>query len=174
MTTRPGAFGAVLMLLMALSGTAQAKKPWEYIAINRFGHPVSLLPGFMKELLHLDRNTGYIRQPAFGWYPFDHADVWVFFLENPEEIALLGHYAPRILQEEFLVADTTAGNVVFLTLSEPSGERIVMLQYIYVSHYSIQNSEIMVCWAAGATYGNLGGWDNTARGAYNKACETRG
>ena len=172
MTTRPGAFGAVLMLLMALSGTAQAKEPWEYTAINRFGRPVTPLPGFMEELLHLDRNTGYIRQPAFGWHPFDHADVWVFFLENPEEIALLGHYAPRILQE-LQVGDTAIANEIFLTLGE-RGERIVMLQYIYVSRYSIQNLEIMVCRAAGSVYADLDGWDNPTREAYTRACETRG
>ena len=110
--------------------------------------------GFLEKLIDRDKDQGII-DSSKRWMPFIDADVWIFFVENWNEVEHLGPIPVRVFESSEIASDTA-------TLRRDitvSGDRKIMLKYVSMEAFSGDDQEVLVCKIVASTYRDLSGFN---------------
>lgn len=90
--------------------------------------------GFWDRLNDLDTETQFILPDDGVWRSFEASDVWVFFLESPKQLPILGFYTNEIMRSA-VPKEGDFSVTTFASLPEgiPGGKKDILVTYFFMN-----------------------------------------
>lgn len=119
-----------LLPSLLVAQSAEADEPSFY---EEVGRPVTLsvhqeFPGFSEHLAALDKSTGLLAKGT-EWFSFWDADIWVYFIEDPNEVENISGIPQYVYEEAGEMDRDIYSKRVTINL----GERPVMIVFYNLS-----------------------------------------